>query len=433
MELEQVKIDVSRLTLGMYVSKLDCPWINTPFPLQGLFIHNHDDIDRIKAFCEFVYIDVIKGKGLAPGELASLSKTSDPFAKNQWKQPLRKAPLRIRHDYYAEMRAPIDKEMAYAEQVHDDVTQVITVCLQDVRMGKSIDLCAIKQAAELLTEGVIRSPDAFMWLIKLKNISEYSYAHSFRSAVWANVLGRHMGLSHIQLADLALGCLLSDIGKCKLSKKILEKTTPLTDSEMQLVRSHVTHGAQILKGIDGINEHVFSIVINHHERFDGSGYPRSLIRDQIPLLARIAGIVDAYDAMTSQRPYAPLKTPVAAMEELYALRDVQFQSELIEQFILAVGIYPTGSLVELNNHEIGLVVSHDPNNRLRPKVAKLLNAKRTAYSDPPIVDLAKQKKGKRLIEIFRPVSAHDFDLNIPAVHAKLTHRKWSLSNLFSSH
>ena len=135
------------------------------------------------------------------------------------------------------------------------------------------------------------------------------------------------------------------------------------------------------------NQDILDMVGFHHERYNGSGYPRGLKGDQIPPFARIAAIADAYDAITSNRSYAPAKAPAEAIKLLYKERDIQFQAELVEAFIQAVGIYPAGTIVELTSGEVGVVVAESRVRRLLPKVILVLDPRKQRYPKPKLVDL----------------------------------------------
>ena len=145
----------------------------------------------------------------------------------------------------------------------------------------------------------------------------------------------------------------------------------------------------ILAGCEGMNDQILGVVQYHHERHDGGGYPFSLQGTQIPLLARIAGIVDSYDAITSPRPWAEARNATWAVSILYAERDKSFQSALVEQFIQSIGVYPTGTLVELSNSEVGVVIAQTPSRRLRPQIMVLLDHNKQQLIAPRIVDLMK--------------------------------------------
>ena len=182
--------------------------------------------------------------------------------------------------------------------------------------------------------------------------------------------------------------MLCDIGKLKLPSDLIEKDGALDDSEISLIKTHVELSLGEISNAAGVNDEVYNIVAAHHERYNGQGYPNGLRGSEIAVMARIAAIADSYDAMTSQRVYSAAKSPVVAVKELYELRGKEYQPELIEEFIQAVGLYPAGTLVELTSGEVAVVVSENKMRRLRPRILKLLDNDKNPIKTSAIIDLA---------------------------------------------
>jgi HD-GYP domain-containing protein (c-di-GMP phosphodiesterase class II) len=178
-----------------------------------------------------------------------------------------------------------------------------------------------------------------------------------------------------------------DVGKLKVPDELLNRAGPLNSSEMREMRRHVEHGVTMLQDQPGINDQVLGIVQHHHERHDGSGYPDQLVGAKIPLLARIAGIVDTYDAVTSPRPWAQAKSSNEAVSMLYDLRNETFHGELVEQFIQSIGVYPTGTPVKLSNRQLGVVIAQNPSRRLRPQIMVVQDANEQPLPRPRLMDL----------------------------------------------
>ena len=187
--------------------------------------------------------------------------------------------------------------------------------------------------------------------------------------------------------------MLLDLGNTKLPGDVLAKEGPLDAVEQTIVEKHVAVGLDLVRKTLGLNADVLAMIQNHHERHDGSGYPRKLAGADIPVFGRIAGLIDCFEAMTTKRPYAPAKSAYDAVRDLNGLSGTGFQRELVEQFVQAVGMFPTGSLVELNTSEVALVIEQNRVHRLRPKLMLLLNADKTPVSQDTLLDLKSRPAG----------------------------------------
>jgi HD-GYP domain-containing protein (c-di-GMP phosphodiesterase class II) len=155
------------------------------------------------------------------------------------------------------------------------------------------------------------------------------------------------------------------------------------------VQKHVDYSVEIVSSIEGINDDVIEMVATHHERHNGSGYPKGLSGDKIPLFGKMAGIIDCYDAMISDRVYMSAISPHDAVRKLYDWSNIDFQLELVEQFIQVVGIYPVGTIIELSDGRIGVIVAHHRVWRLRPKIMLILDSDKNPYAQFDIIDTYK--------------------------------------------
>jgi len=386
MAVKVEKIATPDLQIGMFVSQLDRPWIETPFPLQGFHITSQGDIDRLRMWCKFVHIDVRRSaiNPALPPHAVSSAKTSTATAVAA---PVRGNLGKFTPTRYASSQS-LKREVAAAAPYHREISRAMVHLMAQVRDSKSLSFPVAKKAASVVVQSVLRNPDAMVWLARLKDKDSYSYSHSVRASILAAVFGRHIGLPQDVLHNLATGALLMDIGMVRVSRDLLSRSEESLSAEQRLdLREHVRHSLDILESCDGMNEQILGLVQYHHERHDGTGYPHGLAGTQIPLLARVAGIVDTYDAITSPRPYASAVTSTEAVSMLYDQRDKAFQSALVEQFIQAIGVYPTGTLIELSNAEVGVVIAQNPTRRLRPQVMVLLDQNKRQLSMPKIVDL----------------------------------------------
>jgi HD-GYP domain-containing protein (c-di-GMP phosphodiesterase class II) len=272
--------------------------------------------------------------------------------------------------------------------VHASLETDVRDVMDTLRSGGRLDAERLREGVDTMLDSITRNPDALPWVMEMRRKGDYVYQHGLACSIWAAAFGRHLGFEREDLRELALGALLCDVGKIRLPGELLSKVGPIDEAERRLLRSHVGESRSILADTPGLSPIVHGIVAHHHERYDGSGYPDGLRGSAIPMTARIAGLVDSYDAMVSQRPYAAPRSAHEAVMELYQCRDTLFQAELVEQFIRTCGVYPTGTLVELTDGSVGVVMSVNTLKRLRPTVMLLLDAAKAPLDDFRLIDLA---------------------------------------------
>jgi putative nucleotidyltransferase with HDIG domain len=274
-------------------------------------------------------------------------------------------------------------------------------------------MASVTQTINKVVGSIMRNPDACMLLSAIRDKDSYTYSHAISSSILAAALGRQVGLSVPDIKTLATGVVLCDVGKLNVSSSILDKSSPLSESEISAVRAHVACGLEILQKSAGVSKEVISIVASHHERHNGTGYPQGMSHDQIPPFSRIAGIVDCYDAMTSDRAYANGIPPMDAISKLYVMRNVDFQSELVEEFIQSVGIYPVGSLVELTDGRIGMVATEHRRRRLRPRLLVIRDSDKHPVEQGQYVNLLDETEDRmgRPLEILRGVDPSEYAVN----------------------
>lgn len=405
MERHTIRVAVNDLQLGMFVSALDRPWLETPFLLQGFIIKSIDDIDELRKHCSYVYIDILKGRApikVKPRRIKSggsatpakppvrADKDVEHIAasldgqdnRRYWETVFPHRTLRT----YPEVR-PMEEELSTAQNVFKDLSVCVSEMMVQIEQKAVLEVKAVKDALNPMIDSVMRNPDACIWLARMKNRDSYTYKHSMSASVWAVALGRQLGLPRIDLSTLATGALLIDIGKLQLPPDLLAKPSRLSRGEFELIKTHVDLGIEMLKDSPEATRVVLEMVATHHERHNGKGYPKKLKGTEIPIFGRIAAIADCYDAMTSDRAYAPAVSPSYAVRKLYEWRNVDFQAELVEEFIQAIGIYPAGTLVELSTGAVGIVIAENRERRLRPKVLLLLDAHKKPLKESIIVNL----------------------------------------------
>ena len=419
------KIQIHELRKGMYVSELDRPWFGTPFLFQGFQIQTDEEIEQLRQCCQYVYIDTEP-----PSLINTPKQRNTPISIIQ--------PSAIEHDVAAVLEphqrkktagsAPpshrymhevlLKEELGQARELESRARQLIYTIADDVRLGRSLDTVGAKNAVAGMVESVIRNPDALAWLTHLKNKDDYTALHSVRVCILALTFGRHLELSVEQLHVLGIGALLHDIGKLKVPNEILNKPGRLTDTEFAIMRTHVPLGVEILANTPGIPRAAVQVAQRHHERYSGTGYINGFSGDKIGLFGLIGGIVDAYDALTSDRAYHTGRSSYDALDLLYQAKNTDFHAGLVEQFIQCMGIYPLGSIVEMNDGCIGVVISINRSHRLKPCVAMVLTPEKQPYVPATtVVDLYKfpHNSAGRILEIRRVLATGAYGIN-PAAY-----------------
>ncbi len=401
---KEVKTSIDGLEIGMYVARLDKPWLKTAYELQGVKIKSYKDIERLRKYCNYVYVDVEQGYSPDPRFWVVREGPkvyNAPPPQRMAKKPV--APTGIHNEYTALRKThyqdttSVEAEYFVAEQAHERLQEDFHRVMDKLGQHNEFDVEALNESISGVVDSVIRAPGAMTLVIKLKQFDDSTYTRALGTSVWCATFGRHLGLEKASIESLALGGLLLDVGKSAVPVELLKKPGKLSDREQKTLRDHVDQSVRMLSTSSGLSLEerlpmdVLQMVATHHERADGSGYPQGLENKAIPIFGRIAGIVDSFDAMTNLRLYSadePMP-PHEAIAELYELRGKRFQAELVEQFIQTVGLYPTGSLVELSTGEVGAVISINGLRRLRPSVMLLLDSNKEPLEQFRLVDLSR--------------------------------------------
>ena len=382
--IEEVRIRIVDLKVGMFVSRLDRPWLETSFPFQGILVRSVKDIEQLKQYGGFVYVDV--GKGLRPARSTVIGSGADRAAGLGGVNEYR----RLHREDYKESSG-FHEEIPQAEGLHRELSKNVAEVMDGLRSGGQINIEPLRQGISEMVESILRNPHAVLWVNRVKQADSYTFRHLIGVSIWCGVFGRYLGLERDELKQLALSGLLADVGKSMLPKELLDAPRRLGSDELKTIRAHVDHGVRILAKHGGLPKQLLRTVATHHERWDGSGYPVGLTGTETPIFGRVLGLVDCYEAMTSPRPYRRALTPHDAIGELYEDRGSLFQPELVEQFIQACGIFPTGSLVELNSGEVAVVIGLNGTRRLRPKLMLLLDADKRNLDEFISIDLSVER------------------------------------------
>jgi HD-GYP domain-containing protein (c-di-GMP phosphodiesterase class II) len=441
MATQQQKIEVGNLKVGMYIANLDRPWCETPFPLQGFYIRSNDDIQKLERFCKYVYVDkktiTTAVSDLSLSSVSRKGKTTKPNKQIRSEAAIfEMPPIRIRNPVKYEQESSLKVEIKQAEKVKNQVYASLDQIFNLAKQGQHISLKETATVASSMVETVTRNPDALVWLTRLDDHHNKSYRHSVNASVWALIFGRHLGLDKALLSQLAAGVLLAHIGKSLLSEHLLE--TPIEElsaEELATYRSYVDLGVDILNNSGHAPKSVISVVQFHQERHNGTGYPIGAMGDHIPLLAKIGGLVDYYQSLIEPLSMVRALSPSEAVSRLFELRNIKFQADLVERFIQAVGVYPTGTLVELDNNEVAVVIGNNQERKLLPKVMIVLDGDKQPYKPAKVVDLKawnEQEKASKPIKIKGCLAKGSYDIDASKYLVTGATSKWSLKHLFAS-
>lgn len=443
-----VKISVDNLKFGMYINELDRPWTDTNFMFQGFELKTEAQMAELKRQCSFVMVTVElsnievsaeSNKTVRPGARATAKPTREQFLsglknvvrgsinrlsnKEHEKISGRKAAYeayesggdakltqeekkqhledvtellesfpddsrpKVEVQVY-EDAAGFEEEVNASRDLHDEVCDLAVDLIQNMTV-KNLDeqLGLTETLIEGVVESMVRNANAMSLLSRLKKFDDYSYSHAVDVSIGLIAFGRQLGFPKEQLQQLGMGGLLHDIGLTRLPEYFVKHQGIFSAEEMETVRTHVALGAEMLREAENVPPEVIELVERHHERYDGSGYPAGLSGSNIGVFGSMAAIVDTYFTIISHRPYARARTSAAALRTIFNLSGKTLHPGLTEQFIQTIGIYPIGSLVELNNSEVAIVVRQSRLRRLRPTVLIVLDKKHRPYADPKTVDL----------------------------------------------
>lgn len=400
--MKRQKIDVKELAVGMYVAELDRPWLDTPFLFQGFPITTQEEIATLQRYCSFVYIDAEQSRPAVGTGFALPAQQADSQRLNSSQQPVTRRQEQV----------TFDSELRQAATVYTKSKEYINTIFADVRLGRSIDTSEARELASSVVDSVVKNENALVWLSQLKNRDEYTTQHSINVCVLSVLFGRHLGLAPHDLRELGFGALLHDIGKMRIPLHILNKVEKLSAEEAALMRQHPEFGYQILKSSSDMSDAAIDIAYSHHERIDGSGYPRKMQGDAISLYAKIVSIVDVYDAITSDRAYHMGLSPHETLNLMYGWAPSSFNSELLQEFIRCLGIYPIGSIVELDTGEVGVVMTVNRSKLLRPLLTMVLDREKRPLSQRKLLNLELLERSGASLGIRRILSSNAHGINV---------------------
>ena len=284
-------------------------------------------------------------------------------------------------------------------KVYRKALKVVDQIFQDVRMGEIPSSHEAINVVKSMAQLTMTEPHAMMALSTLKDYDNYTFTHSVNVSVLALAVGRACNLTDDQLKTLGLGGLLHDLGKLRIDVDIITKPGRLTDAEFDAIKEHPGFGADIIKEMDDVTPEVMQIVLGHHLRYDRSGYPSDAAGNIASPLVEMAAIADAYDAMTTLRSYQRPFTPRRAIARLKEISGSSLHPDFVMHFVESLGAYPVGSLVRLDNNEIGLVTKVDTQDTSLVDIKIIFNAAGALLEEPLRIQLRPNQPRRIVAEV----------------------------------
>jgi HD-GYP domain-containing protein (c-di-GMP phosphodiesterase class II) len=371
------QISVGDLQFGMYVAELDRPWTDTPFMFQGFYLRTERQLQALRKFCRHVFVDVARSGAAAVGRLAGQA------------QPTAVPGFRTNGAAHYPDQTPLEREINVSGGLYAQTMKALQDLCRPLERGSAVlDGTRVQESVRRLADSVVRNPDALLLMSRMRETNVAAHARALQVSIYMMVFARFLQLERDQIHLLGLLGLLQDIGKTRLPGALLKEEGSLTPEEGEMLKKHVDLSAHILGVTSGLPPKFAALALLHHERQDGSGYPRGLKGYQIGLYGSIAAICDTYDALLAPPPYGEGRSPSAAVNILLKERGTAFHGPLVEQFIRCIGSFPVGSLVELNSGEVGIVIADNLMQRLKPEVMVLLDRAGKPVPTRKIVDLS---------------------------------------------
>jgi HD-GYP domain-containing protein (c-di-GMP phosphodiesterase class II) len=420
----EVKVPTPQLKVGMFVHALDRSWLDTPCALQGFRIRETEQVTRLSEYCAYVWVDLDRSDPwiISQDLLLQSAAMSRSYGRHEWMSPalredealsamftdVEQIDPEVRRQQLLEMRRKFQdvKNMSdvvlYTEQtsLRDEVPNaqaayrqaegLVSALMRNARQDLGVDIDRAREVVEGMVASVVRNPKAMVWFARLRSRDSYTYNHLIDCAIYLIAFGRHLGFPEETLQALGMGGLMFDIGKARLPDEYLAHAGWLTREQFEQVKRHVEYGLEMLREAGSVSPTAFEAVAQHHERLNRTGYPKAIGGQLIGMFGGMAGIVDVYTALITDRPYARALPALRAIHLLYKERGVGFEAALVEQFIQLVGVYPIGSLVELSSGEVGIVVQENRVRRMQPKLMVILDVDKKRLARPRVVDLILQ-------------------------------------------
>lgn len=364
------RIPTAQLLIGMHLHKFCADWLDHPFWRSDFLISDQKTLDKILVSkVTEVIIDTSKGLDVPEAEVVTVEAQTE--VEEEVVKPV-----------------SLDQEMKRAAKIYAKSKQAMQSMFSEARMGQAVNTGMAKEMVNEISKSVMSNSDALISITRLKSVDEYTYMHSVAVCALMIALGKLLGLSHDECREAGLAGLLHDIGKSKMPDEVLNKPGKLTDQEYAIMQTHPAEGHKILKESYDVSDVALDVVLHHHEKMDGSGYPKGLKSEQISLFSKMGAICDVYDAVTSNRPYKAGWSPAESLKSMSQWKG-HFDEKIFHAFVKSIGIYPVGSFVMLKSGRMGVVVEQNHNELLSPRVKVFFSSKSKGYIMPEVIDLAK--------------------------------------------
>jgi len=401
------RVSVQQLQLGMHLKEFCGSWMDHPFWRTGFVLRDPNDIKLILASSiKEVWIDCSLGLDVPAGEPV-VCQVDVPLVS----APTPTAPEPPSKSQRDNAPVAASREVERAARICLEAKAAVVSMFEEVRMGKAVDVGGARQLVEDITDSVSRNPGAIISLARLKTADDYTYMHSVAVCAMMVALAKQLGLDEAQTRSCGMAGLLHDLGKVAMPIEVLNKPGKLTEAEFDIMKTHPTEGYKMLMASSGVDAVSFDVVLHHHEKMDGSGYPERLVGAQISLHAKMAAVCDVYDAITSNRPYKSGWDPAESLRKMAEWANGHFDPTVFQAFVKSMGIYPVGSLVRLTSGRIGVVTEQSKRSLTTPIIKVFFSTKSNMRIVPVMVDLSHPSAIERIQNREDPAKWNFPDLN----------------------
>ena len=388
----------------MHLKEFCGSWMEHPFWRTGFVITDPKDLASILASSiKEVWIDCDKGIDVPAGQTAVSEAESDA----QVEAALEQVVLERRNV------APLTtaQEIAHATKICFEAKRAVISMFEEARMGRAVDTGGAQKLVDEITDSVARNPGALISLARLKTVDDYTYMHSVAVCAMMVALAKQLKLNEHQTRQAGIAGLMHDLGKAMIPMEVLNKPGKLSDAEFDIVKRHPVEGYRMLLSGTDVDPIVLDVCLHHHEKTDGSGYPKGLKDAEISLFAKMGAVCDVYDAVTSNRPYKAGWDPAESLRRMAEWAKGHFDMQVFQAFVKSLGIYPIGSLVRLSSGRLGVVVEQTGKSLTTPTVKVFFSTKSDMRIVPELVDLSRPGISEKIVGREDPAKWHFNDLN----------------------